>query len=222
MSRIGILGGTFDPIHNAHLGLGEQAYRQFGLDEIWFMPSGQPPHKTDHRVTEGVHRSAMVKLAISEIPCFTYSGFELERRGNTYTAQTLSLLRTAYPQHTFYFIVGADSLYQIEHWFHPELVMEQTELLVAVRPWHEEQHKSLEQQIRYLEAKYGARIHQIHFHETDISSEEIRQAVARGEDISSYVPAAVADYISKHGLYRYMVACQTAGLTKNTAKGVRS
>ena len=201
MSKIGILGGTFDPIHKVHLKLGQQAYEQFGLDEVWFMPSGHPPHKTDHKVTEGAHRREMVKLAISQIPWFVYSDFELERQGNTYTAQTLSLLREAYPQHTFYFIVGADSLYQIERWFHPELVMEQTILLAAVRPWHVE-HRSLDQQIQYLEKKYGARIYQIHFPETALSSEEIRQAAAGGQDISSYVPAPVAAYIKAHGLYQ--------------------
>lgn len=201
MAKVGILGGTFDPIHNVHLKLGQQAYEQFDLDEIWFMPSGHPPHKTDHRVTEGQHRSNMVQLAISGKPWFVYSDFEQKRQGNTYTAQTLSLLHEAYPEHSFYFIVGADSLYQIEHWFHPELVMKQTIILAAVRPWKME-HRSLKQQISYLKETYGARIYEIQFDENDLSSEEIRQALARGEDVSSYIPEPVLSYIREHGLYK--------------------
>ena len=87
MAKIGILGGTFDPIHNGHLALGKQAYEQFGLDEIWFMLSGHPPHKKGRLVTEGKEREDMVKLAIASVPYFVYSDFELKREGNTYTAQ---------------------------------------------------------------------------------------------------------------------------------------
>ena len=105
MGNIGILGGTFDPIHNGHLWLGEEAYREYGLDQIWFMPSGRPPHKQDHPVTDGQMREDMVKLAIKGHPHFVYSDFELKRPGNTYTAQTLRLLKEQYPQHTFYFII---------------------------------------------------------------------------------------------------------------------
>lgn len=201
MAKIGILGGTFDPIHNGHLELGKQAYEQFGLDQIWFMPSGNPPHKKNRRITEGTMRQDMILLAISDTPGFVYSDFELKREGNTYTAQTLSLLHEVYPQHEFYFIVGADSLYQIENWFHPELVMKQTILLAAVRPCHLE-HREFQSQIRYLTATYGARIEMIHFREMNISSEEVRRIAGEGLPLEPYVPAAVADYIKSHGLYQ--------------------
>jgi nicotinate-nucleotide adenylyltransferase len=201
MAKIGILGGTFDPIHNAHLALGAQALKQFDLDQIWFMPSGTPPHKRDRKVTDGIVRSEMVKLAIAGVPSFVYSDFELKREGNTYTAQTLSLLKETWPQHEFYFIIGADSLYQLETWFHPELVMERTVLLVAGRPYNEE-HRSFEEQISYLEQKYHARIYPIDFGEIGISSEEIRKKAANGDDFRPEVPEAVADYIEEHRLYR--------------------
>ena len=126
MAKIGILGGTFDPVHNGHLALGKQAYEQFKLDEIWFMPSGHPPHKKSRLVTQGKEREDMVKLAIASVSYFVYSDFELKREGNTYTAQTLTLLREAYPQHEFYFIIGADSLYEIEQWYterNPSIVL---------------------------------------------------------------------------------------------------
>ena len=157
MAKIGILGGTFDPVHNGHLALGKQAYEQFKLDEIWFMPSGHPPHKKSRLVTQGKEREDMVKLAIASVPYFVYSDFELKREGNTYTAQTLTLLREAYPQHEFYFIIGADSLYEIEQWYHPELVIKQAVLLAAARPY-EKEHPNFEKQVKYLQEKFDARI----------------------------------------------------------------
>ena len=104
MANIGILGGTFDPIHKGHLALGQQAYEQFKLDQIWFMPSSLPPHKRAQKVTEGTERQDMVKLAIRDYPWFQYSDFEFRRHGNSYTAQTLMLLKEAYPHDKFYFI----------------------------------------------------------------------------------------------------------------------
>ena len=110
MRRVGILGGTFDPVHNGHLLLGEQAYREYGLDEIWFMPSHVPPHKKDHHITDGAARIRMLELATESVPYFLVSDFEMGREGNTYTAQTLALLKEAYPDIEVYFIIGADSL----------------------------------------------------------------------------------------------------------------
>ena len=201
MAKIGILGGTFDPIHNGHLALGKQAYEQFGLDEIWFMLSGHPPHKMGRLVTEGKEREDMVKLAIASVPYFVYSDFELKREGNTYTAQTLTLLKEAYPQHEFYFIIGADSLYEIEQWYHPELVIKQTVLLAAARPY-EKEHPNFEKQVKYLQEKFDARIGVIRFEEMDVSSRQIRKAVALGQSIKDLVPGPVAGYIRIHGLYR--------------------
>ena len=204
MAKIGILGGTFDPIHNGHLRLSREAYEQFGLDAVWFMPAGNPPHKKNHKITEGEMRERMVKLAIADTPYFLYSDFELKREGNTYTAQTLSLLRGEYREDEFYFIIGADSLYQIEQWFHPELVMKLAVLLVAGRAYHDK-HQPFERQIEYLTSRYGARIYPIRCSEMDVSSEEIRAAVADGYSIHGFVPDAVEEYIMDHGLYRFGV-----------------
>ncbi len=201
MAKIGILGGTFDPIHNGHLKLGAQARDQIGLDQVWFMPSGHPPHKRDHHVTEGRERREMVELAIAGIPGFVYSGAELAREGNTYTAQTLSLLHRQYPAQDFYFIIGADSLYEIETWYHPELVMSQCTLVAAGRPCRYE-HIGLEEQAAYLRERYGAKVVLLHFDEIDISSEEIRRLAGEGRAVDAYVPAPVDAYIREHGLYR--------------------
>lgn len=200
MAKIGILGGTFDPIHLGHLQLAEQALEEYRLDWVWFMPSGQPPHKTDHLVTPGAYRQAMVRLAIEVNPRFVYSDFELKRPGNTYSAQTFALLAKEYPCHEFYFIVGADSLYQIEKWYHPQEVMARTILLAAQREAKGD-HRSFYQQIRYLEQTYGARILALHCPEMDVSSAGLRQMAAEGADIAPYLPARVAAYIREHRLY---------------------
>lgn len=200
MARIGILGGTFDPIHNGHLWLGKQAYKEFELNRVWFMPNGTPPHKKDHKITEGMMRRDMVKLAVADIPYFLCSDFELHGEGNTYTAQTLSRLRREYPGDDFYFIIGADSLYELENWYHPELVMKQAVLLVAGRNYRY-RHRNLEEQIGFLTGEYGARIYPIHCPNMEISSKGIREAVAEGRSIRDAVPAAVEEYIRTRGLY---------------------
>lgn len=201
MSKIGILGGTFDPIHNGHLWLGKKAYEEYGLDWIWFMPSGCPPHKTDHHVTSQSLRQDMVRLAIEPFSCFRYSDFEIRRQGFTYTAQTLQLLDEAYPLDQFYFIIGADSLYQIEKWYHPEQVMARAVLLVAMREY-EKDHPSINGQISHLKETYGAKILRLHCGEMNISSAMIRQMAGEGKDITPYVPPKVAAYIREHKLYQ--------------------
>lgn len=201
MADIGIMGGTFDPIHNGHLLLGKQAYKEYHLKEIWFMPAGKPPHKSEHRVTAVEERCEMVRLAIAKYPYFVFSDFEAKRSGNTYTAQTLRLLNETYPQHQFYFIVGADSLYEIEQWYHPEEVMAQAPLLVAGREY-EGAPRTLKEQVRYLTEKYQASIHLLHFDEVDISSGELREMESRGRKLYKYVPEPVEQYIIARGLYQ--------------------
>lgn len=200
MADIGIMGGTFDPIHNGHLLLGRQAYTEYGLDEVWFMPSGTPPHKRDHHVTEVEDRCEMVRLAIADTPGFRLSEFEAERCGNTYTSDTLRLLHQTYPQHRFFFIIGADSLYQIENWHHPAEVMEQTILLVACREYPAAD-CPIEERIAYLESHYQADIRRLHCEEFDVSSGELRELLAKGKPVFKYVPKAVEQYIADHRLY---------------------
>lgn len=200
MGKIGIMGGTFDPVHNGHLLIGKQALVEYGLDKIWYMPSGQPPHKRNHAITRVEDRCAMLKLAIQQEPGFVFSDFEVSRDGYSYTAQTLKLLRQAYPEHEFYFIVGADSLYEIETWNHPELVVGQIPILAAQREYPSH-HLSMEEQIAYLNRTYNGHIEVLHCREVDISSEEIRNRTGKGESLADYVPEQVASYICQHKLY---------------------
>jgi len=201
MGNIGIMGGTFDPIHNGHLMLGEQAYEEYQLDEVWFMPSGHPPHKKNQKITDPDIRLTMTQLAIKGKTGLVCSDFEVRRNGSTYTAQTLRLLREAYPQHQYFFIIGADSLYEIENWYEPDQVLSQAVILAARREY-EDAHLSMEQQIAYLGTRYKADIRILHCKEMDISSAMLRERIAGGLSVSEYVPPKVLAYIKDQGLYQ--------------------
>lgn len=201
MKRIGIMGGTFDPVHNGHLLLGKQAYEEYHLDEIWYMPSHIPPHKKDHKITAGTDRIEMLKLALKDLPYCVVSDFEMRREGNTYTAHTLELLKEEAPEDQFYFIIGADSLFQIEQWYHPEKVMALTSFLVSGREYPGAE-RTFEEQITYLTQKYNARIHLLHNDEISVASAEIRRRIAEGSPVSNDIPETVEQYIRAHGLYQ--------------------
>lgn len=199
--RIGIMGGTFDPIHNGHLRMGEAAWREFALDEVWFMPTGTPAYKNgQHRVTQKEHRAAMTELAVREFGWARCSRIEVERSGNTYTADTLTELTEEYPDTSFYYIVGADSLNYMDRWYHPERIFQKACVAVAMRSTQSQ--NAVAGKIRALTAQFGARIILMHQEEYDISSTELRTMIAGGKDISSYVPKQVQDYIREHSLYR--------------------
>lgn len=201
MKKIGIMGGTFDPIHSGHLMLAKQAYEEYDLDCVWFMPSRQPPHKKDHEITSPDRRFEMVKLAVSDTPFFACSDFELNRTGgNTYTADTLLLLSEKYPDTSFYFIVGADSIFDIEKWYHPEVVMRNAVLLAADRSCGHNS-EALDVQIEHLTKKYDARICRLHSKRLDVSSEHLREMIRRGNDISPFLPESVSQYIKQNHLY---------------------
>lgn len=199
MAKIGILGGTFDPIHLGHLQMAVEAYRQAELDQVLFMPAKIPPHKQGQRITEAVQRADMIRLAIEGRPEFIYSDFELQREGTTYTADTLQLLQERYPEHEFYFILGGDSLFHLEEWYHPEKIMERSVLLAISR--YGIVREEIDQQVERLTNKYHARIQVVEMARMDISSSEIRDRVMRGKSIDGLVPDPVAEYIRRHALY---------------------
>ena len=199
MQKTGIMGGTFDPIHNGHIMLGLCAYEEFGLDKVLYMPSGQPPHKKGRRITSSEERADMVKLAIAPYTQFCFSDFEIKRQGNTYTAQTLTLLKDLHPETEYYFIIGADSLFQILNWYHPEDIFKRAVLLAAAR--NHTPDALLTERICYLKENYGADIRLLHSPNVDISSEELRRRIGSGQPISDYVCRDVEAYIAENGLY---------------------
>lgn len=197
--KIGIMGGTFNPIHNGHLILAESAYEQFHLDKIIFLPSGNPPHKPNVSYIEAKHRCNMVDIAIYDNFHFEISLDEVNRPGITYTADTLRDMRRADPASEFYFIIGADSLFSFETWHQPEKICKYCTLLVATREGHDS--KAVENKISELRKKYKADIFRIISPDFDISSKLIRERVSAKRSIKYFVPKAVEDYIRRNDLY---------------------
>ncbi len=195
------MGGTFDPIHNGHLMLGEAALSQFSLDEVWFMPNGNPPHKNRRSIQSDAHvRAYMTALAIEGRERFRLELYEAERESVSYSYETLEHFRDSRRGDKLFFIIGADSLLAIETWASPGRVLRACTILAAYRG-DMDTPEEMDIRIRYLNEKYGADIRLLHAPLMDISSRELREAIRRGEDISAYVPEKVAAYIRSEGLY---------------------
>lgn len=202
MRKIGIMGGTFDPVHNGHLMLADTAYRQFDLDQVWFLPNGNPPHKKEENIgTDARHRSRMVALAIQGRDYCRLEEYEVRRREVSCSYQTLEHFRKQYPEDEFYFIIGADSLFAIETWVHPERIFPACVILAACR----DDHDSLEEmkaQIGHLKKVYPkARIHLLRSPLIPVSSSEIRRKIRAGLSIAEEVPEEVEAYIKEEELY---------------------
>ncbi len=200
MSRIGIMGGTFNPIHNAHLAMAMAAYEQADLDRIWFMPSKNPPHKNSSEIISEEHRSNMIRLAIKNTPYFAFSDFELHHEGTTYTAQTLKRLHKIYPEHQFCFIMGGDSLFELETWYHPEQIMKMTTILAFSR--NGETMQRMQERAAYLTGHYQADIRVLSMPDMPISSSLIRSRILSGQPVNQMIPPAVEKYISREKLYK--------------------
>jgi len=199
MKKVGIMGGTFNPVHYGHLILAENAYEQVGLDEVLFMPTKNPPHKCKAEILSEDHRIKMVMLAIHDNPHFTLSMLEINREGTTYTADTLTFLTKEHADTQYFFIVGADSLFMLEDWKEPQTVFDLSTILVAGRDHVKVD--ELERQSRYLQETYGARIILLDIPTIEISSNAIRTKIAQSKTVRYYVPEEVIAYITKNNLY---------------------
>ncbi len=194
---LGIFGGTFDPIHLAHLAVAEAARDALGLERVLFIPVHEPPHKRGQQVTDAVHRLAMVELAIAGNPAFGTSRIEIDRPGPSYTADTLESLAAENPDLTL--IVSVEAFVGLPTWHEPRRVLELARLAVAPRDG-------------YPDADTGFLAE--HFPETParvvfldgprlrLSASELRTRAATGRSLRYLVPDAVAGYIGDHGLYR--------------------
>ena len=199
--KIGIMGGTFDPIHNGHLMLGETAYHQFQLDKVWFMPNGNPPHKKQSNIgTDAFRRMEMVKLAIQDKEYFELQDYEVMKESVSPTYQTMAHFKECYPEDTFYYIIGADSLFAIERWIHPELIFPNCAILAACRD-EVDTSEEMNAQIDYLCKKYDAQIHYLKSPLVDVSSSELRAMIKNNKSIHGFVPVKVEEFIMKEGLY---------------------
>lgn len=197
--KIGIMGGTFNPIHNGHLALAQHAMDELSLDSILFIPSGISWLKADQNVLDASIRAEMTRLAIEDEPLFQLSLVEVEREGNSYSYETVLALKQKNPNTEFYFIMGADSVLSLNKWVHPEILLRECTILAAVRDDCDRLH--LEKQIRILKKEYNAKIIPLSMPKMDISSSEIRAALRKGDAIHGLVPESVETYIDTHKLY---------------------
>ncbi len=199
--KLGIMGGTFDPIHNGHLLIAQEALWQLGLARILFIPAGDPPHKQRQSVTPARCRLEMVRLAIADNPFFEVSPIELERQGLSYTADTLAALAVTYgPAVEFFFITGADAAADLLSWHQPEKVLSLARLVVADRPGYELPLDKLRAGLSQINLQ--ERMLTLHVPLLQIASQELRARIAGGAPVRYLVPDEVADYIEHEKLYR--------------------
>ena len=197
--KLGIMGGTFDPIHFGHLVAAEEARIRFGLDQVIFVPAGQPSHKKPYPVTDHEHRYVMTVLATCSNLHFTVSRIELERAGPTYTIDTLRQFRHEHGAGVqFYFITGADAILDILTWRDSSELVGLCEFIAATRPGYD-----LSGLERALSPELRGHVHPLTIPGIEISSTEIRQRTSGGLPIKYLTPPEVEAYIRKYHLYRH-------------------
>jgi nicotinate-nucleotide adenylyltransferase len=197
--RLGIMGGTFDPIHFGHLVTAEEALVQFNLDKVVFMPTGHPARKTDENVSAPEHRYIMTALATATNPDFEVSRMEVDRPGLTYTSDTLRSLRDEYgPETSLFFITGADAVWEIVTWKDAHEFPSMCTFIAATRPGYDLEAARRE----HAEALAAIDIEFIEVPALAISSTDLRKRVRAGRPIRYLLPETVEAYIEKYGLYR--------------------
>lgn len=198
--KIGIFGGTFNPIHRMHVTVALKALQQVMLDKIIFITSAVPPHKgIGNNAATGSQRHEMVKLAIKDYPQFEASTMELDRHGKSYTYDTLNELKKIYPDDELYFIIGGDSLAYLHEWYRAEDFMKLCTFIVY--PRDDDSGQNLIQKCDWLKETYGTKCIILDAVADNISSSQIREAISAGKQIFEYVPKKVAEYIIQNKLY---------------------
>lgn len=189
--KVGLYGGTFDPIHTVHLIVAEQARDALNLDEIWFLPAHIPPHKRSRRITADIHRVEMIRLAIADNPRFLLNTVELERDSGqpSYTYDTVRLLKVRHPEVDFYFIIGGDMANYLPKWHRIDELVQMVQFVALARPGYT------------MENKYMQRVIETEMPQLDVSSTMIREKASAGRSIRYLVPDAVRMYIEEKRLY---------------------
>lgn len=197
--RLGIMGGTFDPIHYGHLVAAEMARSEFNLSKVLFIPSGTPPHKIRRDISAAELRYEMVQRAIQDNSNFDISALEIERKGLSYTVETLRIIRQTWPEYELYFITGTDALREIFSWHEVEELLTLIQFIGVARPGFDASDFLLKVQQEYPEIQ--GRIHYLEVPALAISSTDIRSRVRRGQPIRYLLPEPVRLFIHLHGLY---------------------
>lgn len=200
MKKIGLMGGTFDPIHYGHLVLAEQVRTRFDLDMVYFIPVGIPPHKQEKRITDSRHRYFMTLLATITNPCFEISKIEIENNDISYTVNTIKKFKeTVAKDSELYFITGADAIYELETWKNVKELLSLSNFIAASRPGIDE--NKLKEKIKCLNEKYNGNIILTSVPALAISSTDIRERIKEGKSIKYIIPESVEYYIYKNNLY---------------------
>ena len=200
--RVGIFGGTFDPVHVGHLVMAEQCREQARLDQVWFLPSAHPPHKSDAAVSPFDRRAEMLRLALAGQTAFRVETIEKDRPGPSYTADTLDELQVRHPDAELFLILGADSVVDLPKWYEPQRIVARAGLLAVRRPgWQVLPAEELAAKLGLADA-VGVRLQVIESPLIDISSRDLRRRVAAGRSIRFMVPRAVEVYVHEKKLYR--------------------
>jgi len=193
MDRLGILGGTFNPIHVAHLSIAEQVGEARGLEKVLFVPAHIPPHKGSPDIAPAEDRYHMTVLATESNPRFEVSRIELDRSGTSFTKDTLRELLEIYPDSKLFYIIGSDAVAEFSTWRQPELVVKLAKLLVVKRSGFD---------LTRLDESFRKNVEIVAVSESDVSSTEIRERIRRGLPIANLVPPKVEEYIREKGLYQ--------------------
>lgn len=201
MRKIGILGGSFDPVHNGHIGLARDAKEQLGLDEVLMIPAKLQPFKLDRKMVSGHQRMEMIELAVADMPGITACDYELRQEEISYTYKTLkAITEMEGPETEVYFLTGTDSILQIHRWKNADELLHNYNFVVGSRPGYKDD--ELSECIERLKRDYNTNITKVDNHQLNISSTEIRERLESGQGLSGLVPEVVERYIIKHGLYK--------------------
>jgi len=195
--RLGVLGGSFDPIHYAHLRVAEEVRRRLELPHVVFMPAGSPPHKPSQRLSPAEDRYLMAVLATADNPYFSVSRLEIDRPGPSYTIDTIRALKQGLPRGAEVFlIVGADMVLAIDTWYQPDAVLTEAQVVAVPRPGFD-----LHRMREGIGPERAARVMVVEVPALDISATRVRERIAAGESARYLCPRPVLDYIEKRGLY---------------------
>lgn len=200
MKKIGIMGGSFNPIHIGHLHLAESARVEFGLDQVIFVPTGDNPFKTANDEVDRRQRYKMVEMAISSNPNFFALPIEIDRYGKSYTIDTIQEIQKKFPESALYFITGADIMFEVTRWKQAELLLKNVVFITAFRPGCPK--KKFKNRVRYLKKAYHARILKLVSTEMDIASTDIRKRIKTNKSIKYLLPESVEEYIKTQHLYQ--------------------
>jgi nicotinate-nucleotide adenylyltransferase len=191
--RVGILGGTFDPIHLGHLLLAEQAVEEGKLDQVWFIPAAAPPHKPHHTITAAHHRVEMISLAIQDQPRFALSRIELERQGPSYTFHTVTQLVEKHDNCQFFLLIGADMVKDLRNWYKMKEMLQFVQVIGLERPGVDAKGIAAEIATQVIWISQGIK--------TNISATMIRHRITQGKSVRYLIPTLVHQYLKEHRLY---------------------